>query len=229
MADSFKRIYEVRDGVRVFPEFYAIFDTNRRIAAGNENQNTIITLVSSWMEHAGLEVELLTYDFLRCAPFCVPFFCFRSFDYGSWDPRWWSLSLTLTNGTKIGLPTTGYWPYSGNSGLGGVTAQVYDAGTYAIHDTISQTSDNSTLLAGFASVPAEGGIVFFDNPSPTRNYSLPGYKVLGTGRDIEQSEIPEVRSVILHSQDLCADPRTSAGQFDQSTLAEREILELHGT
>jgi len=74
MIDSFKRIYEVRDGVRVFLGFYAIFDTNRCLTAGNENQNTIITLVSSWMEHAGLEVELLTYDFLRCAPFSVSLF-----------------------------------------------------------------------------------------------------------------------------------------------------------
>jgi hypothetical protein len=37
------------------------------MAAGNENQRVLITLVSNWLEHAGLETELLDYEFLKCA------------------------------------------------------------------------------------------------------------------------------------------------------------------
>jgi len=92
-----------------------------------------------------------------------------------WDPRWWSLSLNLKDGTQLALPTTGYWPYSGDSGPAGVTAQVHDAGTYGLNT--DQTHDESTL--DLDNLPPGGSIIFFDNPSPTRNYSLPGYHLLG--------------------------------------------------
>jgi len=92
-----------------------------------------------------------------------------------WDPRWWSLSLNLKDGSQLALPTTGYWPYSGDSGPAGVTAQVHDAGTYGLNT--DQTHDESTL--DLDNLPPGGSIIFFDNPSPTRNYSLPGYHLLG--------------------------------------------------
>jgi hypothetical protein len=78
----------------------------------------------------------------------------------------------------------------GDSGVGGVSAPVVDVGTFGIHDIISQTADNSTLQLD--KLVGEPSIIFFDNPSPTRNYSEPGYKLLGTGRDIDASEIPEL-------------------------------------
>lgn len=95
--------------------------------------------------------------------------------YFRWDARWWSLTLHLTNGTDLALPTTGYWPYSGDSGLAGVTAPVHDGGTYGLFG--GQRADTSTL--NLDNLPTEGSILFFDNPSPTRNYSLPGYHLLG--------------------------------------------------
>jgi hypothetical protein len=93
----------------------------------------------------------------------------------SWDPQWWSLSIVLTNGTTIGVPTTGYWPYSGDSGLQGVTAPVLDAGSFGLLP--NQDGDPSTL--NLTGIPPAGAIIFFDNPSPTHNYSEPGYGLLG--------------------------------------------------
>ncbi|KAF5376007.1 hypothetical protein D9757_008815 [Collybiopsis confluens] len=139
---------------------------------GNDNQNTLTNLVAQSMQLAGLQVQMLNYTFDR------------------WDPRWWSLTLGLTNGTFLGLPTTGYWPYSGDSGVAGVTAPLYDAGSFAVNST-SQTAVNATL--DLTNLPEGGSIVFFDNPSPTRNYSLPGYELLGTSRNIDaDTEIPEI-------------------------------------
>ncbi|KAJ6514986.1 hypothetical protein C8R47DRAFT_961310 [Mycena vitilis] len=136
-----------------------LYQTNLRGPrwTGNDNQNTLTALVASSMQMAGLAVETLNYTLFR------------------WDPRWWSLSLKLTDGTTMGLPTTGYWPYSGDSGLQGVTAPVHDAGSYALFP--NQSSNVASL--NLKGMPPSGSIVFFDNPSPTRNYSEPGYGILG--------------------------------------------------
>ncbi|KAF9446850.1 hypothetical protein P691DRAFT_794050 [Macrolepiota fuliginosa MF-IS2] len=136
-----------------------LFQTNLRGPrwTGNDNQNVLTDLVTEGMMIAGLSVETLNYTLNR------------------WDPRWWSLTLHLKNGTDLGLPTTGYWPYSGDSGLRGVTAPLHDAGTYGLFP--NQQHDESTL--NFTNLPAGGAVAFFDNPSPTRNYSLPGYHLLG--------------------------------------------------
>lgn len=103
---------------------------------------------------------------------------FRNFGStaNSWDPTWWSLSLTLTNNTTLGIPTTGYWPYSGNTSLAGVNAPVVDAGTFGLLP--NQVADPSTLNLTGVSLDAPR-IIFFDNPSPTHNYSEPGYHLLG--------------------------------------------------
>ncbi|KAJ7031132.1 hypothetical protein C8F04DRAFT_960721 [Mycena alexandri] len=138
---------------------------------GNDNQNTLTSLVADSMGLAGLDVDTLDYTLFR------------------WDPQWWSLSIALTNGTTIGVPTTGYWPYSGDSGLKGVTAPVLDAGTFGLLP--NQDADPSTL--NLTGIPPSGAILFFDNPSPTHNYSEPGYELLGTSRNIPASAIPEVR------------------------------------
>ncbi|THU81056.1 hypothetical protein K435DRAFT_694324 [Dendrothele bispora CBS 962.96] len=150
-----------------------LYQTNLRGPrwTGNDNQNTLTDLVARSMQIAGLEVETLNYTVHR------------------WDARWWSLSLTLKNGTVLGLPTTGYWPWSGDSGLEGRTAPLIDAGTYGLDESLTD-SDNSTL--DFSGLSESGGVVFFDNPSPTRNYMLPGYRLLGTSRDIPADDIPEV-------------------------------------
>ncbi|KXN90753.1 hypothetical protein AN958_03640 [Leucoagaricus sp. SymC.cos] len=149
-----------------------LFQTNLRGPrwTGNDNQNTLLDLVQGNMALAGLQTESLNYTLNR------------------WDPRWWSLSLKLKDGTEMGLPTTGFWPYSGDSGPAGVTAPVHDAGTYGL--TPDQRHDESTL--DLHNLPAGGSILFFDNPSPTRNYSLPGYHLLGTSRNISASAIPEL-------------------------------------
>ncbi|TFK36104.1 hypothetical protein BDQ12DRAFT_610604 [Crucibulum laeve] len=174
-----------------------LFQTNLRGPrwTGNENQNVLTTLVANGMQLAGLSVETLNYTFYR------------------WDPRWWSLSLNLKNGTTLGLPTTGYWPYSGDSGLKGVTAPLFDAGTYGLN--VDQSGNETTLdLSGISS---SGSIIFFDNPSPTRNYSEPGYHLLGTSRNIPVSRIPEV-SLLNWS---AFRPLTSfpAWEFNQPALA----------
>ncbi|KAJ7255456.1 hypothetical protein B0H12DRAFT_1113500 [Mycena haematopus] len=147
-----------------------LFQTNLRGPrwTGNENQNVLTSIVATSMEIAGLTVETLNYTLFR------------------WDPRWWSLSLKLKNGTTMGLPTTGYWPYSGDTGLQGVTAPVHDAGSYALFP--NQTANNGSLdLTG---LPPGGSILFFDNPSPTRNYSEPGYGLLGSS--VPAVDIPEL-------------------------------------
>ncbi|KAK7062768.1 translation elongation factor 2 [Paramarasmius palmivorus] len=151
-----------------------LFQTNLRGPrwTGNDNQNTLTELVAGSMRVAGLEVKTLTYELDR------------------WDPRWWSLTLKLKNGTVLGLPTTGYWPYSGDSGLGGVTKPVHDAGSFKVIDDLARTADVDSL--DLSHLSSGGAIVFFDNPSPTRNYSLPEYRLLGTSRDIPASSIPEL-------------------------------------
>ncbi|KAE9404288.1 hypothetical protein BT96DRAFT_917029 [Gymnopus androsaceus JB14] len=142
---------------------------------GNDNQNTLTSLVAQNMQLAGLEVSTLNYTFVR------------------WDPQWWSLSLALKNGTVLALPTTGYWPYSGNSGPAGVTAPVHDGGSYEVSDFTELSVVKSLNLSD---IPTSGAILFFDDPSPTHNYSLPGYELLGTSRDIDaQTEIPEIANL----------------------------------
>ncbi|KAJ7594093.1 hypothetical protein C8J56DRAFT_777450 [Mycena floridula] len=150
-----------------------LFQTNLRGPrwTGNDNQNTLTALVSESMQIAGLSVDVLNYNLHR------------------WDPRWWSLSLNLVNGTTIGLPTTGYWPYSGNSGLAGITFPIHDAGSYGL--SADQSGSNPATL-NLNNLPAGGSILFLDNPSPTRNYSSPGYSLLGTSRNISSAAIPEV-------------------------------------
>ncbi|KAL0581659.1 translation elongation factor 2 [Marasmius crinis-equi] len=138
---------------------------------GNDNQNTLTELVAGSMENAGLDVQTFEYEFTR------------------WDPRWWSLSLKLKNGTVLGLPTTGYWPYSGDSGLVGRTGPIRDAGTFGLIDNLDRSPNTSAL--NLDSIE-EGTVLFFDNPSPTRNYSLPEYRLLGTSRNISSSAIPEL-------------------------------------
>ncbi|KAJ7250309.1 hypothetical protein C8J57DRAFT_1078914 [Mycena rebaudengoi] len=150
-----------------------LYQTNLRGPrwTGNDNQNTLTSLVAESMQIAGLDVETLEYSLLR------------------WDARWWSLSILLTNGTTVGIPTTGYWPYSGDSGLKGVTGPLRDSGTFGLLP--NEDADPSTLdLSGLS---PNGSIIFFDNPSPTHNYSEPGYGLLGTSRNIPASAIPEVR------------------------------------
>ncbi|KAK7053833.1 hypothetical protein R3P38DRAFT_2852415 [Favolaschia claudopus] len=137
---------------------------------GNDNQNTLTSLVTNSMKLAGLDVATLNYTLNR------------------WDPQWWSLSIALTNGTTLGVRTTGYWPYSGNSGLEGVTAPVIDSGTLGLLP--NQNVDPNSL--SIPAVPPAGAIMFFDNPSPTHNYSQPGYGLLGTSRNIRASAIPEL-------------------------------------
>ena len=78
----------------------------------------------------------------------------------------------------MGLPTTGYWPYSGDSGPGGITGPLHDAGSYGLLAD-GATANNKTL--NFSNLPSQNTVVFFDNPSPTKNYSLPGYHLLGCG------------------------------------------------
>ncbi|KAJ7625471.1 hypothetical protein FB45DRAFT_66483 [Roridomyces roridus] len=147
-----------------------LFQTNLRGPrwTGNENQNTLVASVSESMQLAGLTVEHLDYSFY------------------AWDARWWSLRLRLKNGTILGLPTTGYWPYSGNSGPQGRTAPVHDAGTYGLFD--NQTANPATL--NLNGLPQNGSILFFDNPSPTRNYSQPNYGLYGSSVPVK--DIPEL-------------------------------------
>ncbi|KAK0205169.1 hypothetical protein DFS33DRAFT_1326215 [Desarmillaria ectypa] len=138
--------------------------------AGNDNQNTLTESVATSMRIAGLTVDTLDYTINR------------------WDARWWSLTLNLRNGTSIALPTTGYWPYSGNSGLEGVTAPMIDGGTFGLYP--DETADESTLNLTQVRSEAPGTVLFFDNPSPTRNYSLPGYSLLGS--NVDADDIPEL-------------------------------------
>ncbi|KAJ7911058.1 hypothetical protein B0H13DRAFT_585813 [Mycena leptocephala] len=63
----------------------------------------------------------------------------------------------------------------GDSGLEGVTAPVLDAGSFGLLP--NQDGDPSTL--NLTGIPPAGAIIFFDNPSPTHNYSEPGYGLLG--------------------------------------------------
>jgi hypothetical protein len=91
----------------------------------------------------------------------------------------------------LALPTTGYWPYSGNSGAAGVTAPIHDGGSYAVDDFTELSVVKSLNLSGVSRTGST--ILFFDDPSPTHNYSEPNYELLGTSRGIDaQTEIPEI-------------------------------------
>ncbi|KAJ7140324.1 hypothetical protein C8R43DRAFT_1018337 [Mycena crocata] len=163
---SFKRTYVAHAGVR---SLRCRLTQANIPKAGNENHNIYTKLVATSMEIAGLTVETLNYKFFR------------------WDPRWWSLSLKLTDGTTMGVPTTGYWPYSGNSGLRGVTGPIHDAGSFGLRP--NQKGDVKSL--NLTGLPAKGGsVLFFDNPSPTYNYSQPGYGLLGSS--VPAEAIPEL-------------------------------------
>lgn len=60
------------------------------------------------------------------------------------------MTLTLTNGTVLALPTTGYWPYSGDSGPAGVTAPIHDAGSYEVSDVTELSVVKSLSLTGIS-------------------------------------------------------------------------------
>ncbi|KAK8095176.1 uncharacterized protein PG998_014400 [Apiospora kogelbergensis] len=92
-----------------------------------------------------------------------------------WDLRWWALEATLNNGSQLGFNTTGYYPYSGNTGARGVTGKVHDAGTYGVDPNTQEAAFGTLNLTGLSA----GTIAFLDNPTVTRNYSLPGYDVFG--------------------------------------------------
>lgn len=92
-----------------------------------------------------------------------------------WDPRWWTLQATLKNGTQMGFNTTGYYPYSGNTGNRGFTGPVHDAGSYAVNPGNETAEFGMLNLKGLS----EGTIVFMDNPTVTKNYSLPDYGLFG--------------------------------------------------
>ncbi|KAJ4490773.1 hypothetical protein J3R30DRAFT_133788 [Lentinula aciculospora] len=159
--------------------FQNIIDEVLLNLAGNDNQNTLTNLVSQSMQLAGLDVQVLNYTIDRSNLHSSLLDSTRRLFLNRWDPQWWSLSLTLKNGTVVGLPTTGYWPYSGDSGVTGVTAPIHDAGTFSVSD-VTEKAVNTTL--NLDDLPATGSVLFFDNPSPTHNYSLPGYKLLGYRR-----------------------------------------------
>jgi hypothetical protein len=97
-----------------------------------------------------------------------------------WDPKWWTIEATLSNGTELGFPTTGYYPYSGDSGAAGVIGKVHDAGSYAVDPNTEKAVFSSLDLKGLAA----GTIAFFDNPTVTKNYSLPGYGLFGSVKDL---------------------------------------------
>ena len=73
------------------------------------------------------------------------------------------------------IPTTGYYPYSGNTGLSGVTAHVVDTGSFEVNP--------HTMAANFSALDLsevqKGDLIFFDNPPVTVNYSTPQYSLLG--------------------------------------------------
>ncbi|KAF3016481.1 hypothetical protein E8E14_009582 [Neopestalotiopsis sp. 37M] len=143
--------------------------------SGSEQANSLVESVRDAFEAIGVSTESLNYTFNR------------------WDPRWWTLEATLRNGSQIPFNTTGYWPYSGNTGAKGYTGEVHDAGSYATNPA-TQTGDWSSLdLDGLP----EGTIAFFDNPSVTRNYSLPNYELWGTSRNISADEIPELGNLTV--------------------------------
>ena len=99
----------------------------------------------------------------------------RSDTENSWDVRWWSIAAELTNGTKVFVPTVGYYPYSGNTGLSGVTGPAWDAGTYQI--------DPNTQSPNFASLNlnnvTKGSVVFYYNPPQTANNTEPQQTIVG--------------------------------------------------
>ncbi|KAK8118368.1 uncharacterized protein PG998_002994 [Apiospora kogelbergensis] len=126
--------------------------------------------IADAMTVAGLEITTLNYTMHR------------------WDLRWWALEATLNNGSQLGFNTTGYYPYSGNTGARGVTGKVHDAGTYGVDPNTQEAAFGTLNLTGLSA----GTIAFLDNPTVTRNYSLPGYDVFGTSRNISTSAIPEL-------------------------------------
>lgn len=62
---------------------------------------------------------------------CTPII-FTVFEYTD-GMRDCSLSLDPGDGASVALQTTGYRPYSGNGGLGGVGAPIIDEGTFRLY------------------------------------------------------------------------------------------------
>ncbi|KAH8899003.1 hypothetical protein GQ53DRAFT_878308 [Thozetella sp. PMI_491] len=149
-----------------------LFQTNLRGPRfpGSEQANSFLESLSASYQLAGLTTSTLNYTMYR------------------WDVRWWYLVAGLTNGTEIWVPTTGYYPYSGDTGVQGVTGSFYDAGSFAVDQATRAALFDALDLSGVK----PGDIIFFDNPTVTRNYSAPEYDVFGTGRNISLDEIPEL-------------------------------------
>jgi len=137
---------------------------------GSLEQTSFLDSVAASMQEIGATTSTLNYTMLR------------------WDVRWWSASAQLTNGTKMFLPTVGVYPYSGNTGLSGVTGEAWDAGTFALDPTTGAPVASSLNLTGVK----EGSVVFYFNPPQTANTSEPNESIAGTGRNIPLSDIPEL-------------------------------------
>ena len=120
-------------------------------SAGSLEQSSFLDSVAASMRIAGAKTSTLNYTMHR------------------WDARWWYLEAHLTNGTTLWIPTTGYYPYSGNTGSSGVTGPAWDAGTYAV-DPTSGKADFSTIKLDDA---PKGSIAFFYNPPQTSNNTSP--------------------------------------------------------
>jgi len=125
-----------------------------------------------------------------------------------WDPRWWTIEATLSNGTELGFPTTGYYPYSGDSGAAGVIGKVHDAGSYAVDPNTEKAVFSSLDLKNLAA----GTIAFFDNPTVTKNYSLPNYGLFGSVKDI------------MTEENICADLPKVPHETSQPTKSQRCAL-----
>ncbi|KAK4495092.1 hypothetical protein PRZ48_013419 [Zasmidium cellare] len=117
----------------------------------------------------------------------------------------------------MAFPTTGYYPYSGNSGPLGVTGPVHDAGTYAV-DSHTQSAVWDSLQLDNVS---PGSVVFFDNPTVTHNYSLPNYALLG--QLIHGNKI-ESMTVVLDAPSEMAPTYTLISHLNGTSQGNETIL-----
>ena len=111
------------------------------------------TIRTSFMQKAGLQTEAIEYtlNILVCLQ-QLPNLVTNRRDFR------WSLSLSLTDGSQLSLPTTGFWPYSSGSIPAGVTAY-----TMSVRMTWTLTLDRILKSLG-------GSSILFDNPSPIWSY-----------------------------------------------------------
>lgn len=101
---------------------------------GNEAHRKLVDMLHDQMQQAGLEVVRDSYTFPR------------------WEVRKWSLTGLAASGKTFDLPTTFYYPHSGQTDSAGVTADVVYAGRIA--------SDGSSKPD--ASVDMKGKIAFVE-------------------------------------------------------------------